>query len=171
MYECRTCVRRLFYTIFADALKYSPSPPRVPVPQRQIHRASGLQRGYATEILPIENAPTPSPTLDVGVRNPYVPQQRRPSEQHELFNLGNLGKEVKWLRDPLKLGDHTVKLLRQNDPLKALAIVRLASKHVQCTVSWNYMIDYHMSKGNVKSGVQLYNEVSLCSLFLSHPLF
>jgi len=59
----------------------------------------------------------------------------------------------------LKLGDNTLRLLRQDNVDKALAIVRLASKDVECTVSWNYMIDYYMSKAKVTDAVKLYNEV------------
>ena len=60
----------------------------------------------------------------------------------------------------MKLADHTVKLLRDDDFLKALELVRLASKDVECTVSWNHLIDYEMSKARVTEAVKLYNEVS-----------
>lgn len=62
----------------------------------------------------------------------------------------------------MKLADHTVKLLREDDITKALDIVRLASKDVECTVSWNHLIDYEMSKARVNNAIKLYNEVSAC---------
>lgn len=60
----------------------------------------------------------------------------------------------------MKLADHTVKLLQEDDPEKALGIVKLASKDVECTVSWNHLIDYEMSKARVTNAVKLYNDVS-----------
>lgn len=65
----------------------------------------------------------------------------------------------------MKLGDHIVQLLRQDGLDKALALVRLASKDIQCTVSWNYLIDFYMSKGKPSEAIKLYNEVGAKSLF------
>lgn len=75
--------------------------------------------------------------------------------------------EVRWLKDPVKLANHTVKLLKGDDFQKALEIVRLASKNVECTVGWNHLIDYEMSKARVTNAVKLYNEVSS---YLVHQL-
>jgi len=61
----------------------------------------------------------------------------------------------------MKLAEHTVKLLRQDQHQKALAVVRVASRDVECTVSWNHLVDYEMGKGRVASGVKLYNEVGV----------
>ena len=79
----------------------------------------------------------------------------------------HLKLELRWLKDPVKLADHTVKLLRDDDFLKALELVRLASKDVECTVSWNHLIDYEMSKARVTEAVKLYNEVSSCPVHRS----
>lgn len=76
------------------------------------------------------------------------------------YSKANLKLELRWLKDPVRLADHTVKLLREGNSEKALEIVRLASKDVQCTVSWNHLIDYEMSKQRVSPAVKLYNEVS-----------
>lgn len=67
---------------------------------------------------------------------------------------------MRWLKDPVRLADRTVNLLREGNAEKALEIVRLASKDVKCTVSWNHLIDYEMSKQRVSGAVKLYNEVS-----------
>lgn len=87
------------------------------------------------------------------------PPANRPSK-NEAYKRSNLELEVRWLKDPVKLAEHTVKLLREDDPQKALAIVRLASKDVECTVSWNHLIDYEMSKARVANALKLYNDVS-----------
>ena len=67
----------------------------------------------------------------------------------------------------MKLAGHTVKLLRDDDFLKALDLVRIASKDVECTVSWNHLINYEMRKARVTEAVKLYNEVSLCPVHRS----
>lgn len=70
-----------------------------------------------------------------------------------------MGKELVWLQDPVKLAENTISLLRNDDHEKALDTVRLASKKESCTVSWNHLIDYDMSKGKVQKAVKIYNEV------------
>ncbi|KAL8823712.1 MAG: hypothetical protein Q9170_008328 [Blastenia crenularia] len=70
-----------------------------------------------------------------------------------------LGKELLYLQDPLKLAENTIGLLRNDDDEKALEIVRMASKRSSCTVSWNHIIDYNMAKGRVQQAVKIYNEM------------
>ncbi len=159
MFECKACVRRCIRTVFADVLKTYRSPPQILSSRPLARYPPQLRQGYATEAIPLNHAPTPSPTLDVGIDDPYLPRPNRPAKQVEPFSKTSLEQELRWLRDPLKLGDNTLRLLRQDNVDKALAIVRLASKDVECTVSWNYMIDYYMSKAKVTDAVKLYNEV------------
>ncbi|KAL8733436.1 MAG: hypothetical protein Q9166_002062 [cf. Caloplaca sp. 2 TL-2023] len=71
----------------------------------------------------------------------------------------NLDRELLYLRDPLKLAENTIALLRNNDNEKALELVRMASKKIQCTVSWNHLVDYEMSKGRIQKAVKIYNEM------------
>lgn len=52
-----------------------------------------------------------------------------------------------------------MRLLKRDQHQKALAIVRVASRDVECTVSWNHLVDYEMGNGRVASGSKLYNEV------------
>ncbi len=77
---------------------------------------------------------------------------------------GRLEKELVWLQDPLKLAENTVSLLKDNKSEKAIEIVRMASKNVSCSVSWNHLIDYEMSKGSVHKAIKIYNEVGRSSL-------
>ena len=72
-----------------------------------------------------------------------------------------LEKEMRFLRDPLKLADNTVKLLKNEQVEKVGQMVRMASRKMACTVSWNHMIDYEMSKGRVSRAMTVYNDVSL----------
>ena len=103
-------------------------------------------------------------------KGPQTQDRRRAlSDDVEPYKKLHLKLELRWLKDPVKLADHTVKLLRDDDFLKALELVRLASKDVECTVSWNHLIDYEMSKARVTEAVKLYNEVSSCPVH--HPTY
>lgn len=67
--------------------------------------------------------------------------------------------ELQHLRDPLKLAGHVRDILRKDDEKKALELVRAASRNAECTVSWNHLMDYGMSKGRVNPTLKLYYEV------------
>ncbi|KAL8774504.1 MAG: hypothetical protein Q9209_000877 [Squamulea sp. 1 TL-2023] len=71
----------------------------------------------------------------------------------------HLSRELIYLQDPLKLAENTIALLREDDNHKALDLVRLASKQTPCTVSWNHLVDYEMSKGRTQKAVKIYNEM------------
>ncbi|MCJ1281408.1 hypothetical protein MMC26_000727 [Xylographa opegraphella] len=75
------------------------------------------------------------------------------------FKQTELDRELLHLPDPLKLAEHTLDLLRQDEHIKALAIVKHASRIMPCTVSWNHIIDYNMSKGRVSPAMKTYNDV------------
>ena len=79
-----------------------------------------------------------------------------------------LRKEMQYLKDPLKLAKTIVHLLEEpgNDD-KAKAMVRMASRSMRCTVSWNHLIDFYMSEGRVFQAMSAFNEVSTrpCKLY------
>ena len=101
-------------------------------------------------------------------KGPQTQDRRKAlSYDDETYNRLHLKLELRWLKDPVKLADHTVKLLRRDDFPRALELVRLASKDVECTVSWNHLIDYEMSKARVIEAVKLYNDVSSCPVHRS----
>lgn len=103
------------------------------VTSRTIRRQQWLQsRGIRPESKP----PTPEAEIDRSVR-----------------------KELQYLKDPLVLADHVRQYLREDEFDKTLALVRAASKDVQCTVSWNHLIDYELSKGRMNAAIKTYNEV------------
>ena len=68
-------------------------------------------------------------------------------------------KHLKYLKDPLKLAEHVRRTLREGDVDTTLAVVRGASKSMQCTVSWNHLIEWHLSQGKMKAAIRIYNEV------------
>ena len=157
MRECSACIRKCIRTIFADVLdSHRPlqhSRHRL-LPQHP-SRSAWIRRGYATEVTPFENRPAHTPPLPT----PYVGRSNRPTKQETPFEKKSLKEELRWLRDPLKLAERVVALLRKDEFQKALELVRLASKDIQCTVSWNHLVDYEMSKGRVTNASKIYNEV------------
>ena len=157
MLECSACIRTCIRNIFRDVL--DAHGPLRHSRQRLLPQHPGpsacIRRGYATEVTsfeirPVQTHPPPAP---------YVGRSNRPTKQETPYKKKNLEEELRWLKDPLKLATKVVDLLRQDEFQKALELVRLASKDVQCTVSWNHLVDYEMSKGRVTNASKIYNEV------------
>ncbi|KAI4106885.1 MAG: hypothetical protein LQ339_002857 [Xanthoria mediterranea] len=92
------------------------------------------------------------PFYSPGQRNDALEFEKRKKQRH-------LGKELRYLQDPLKLAENTIDLLRKDDHVKALDLVRQASKTISCTVSWNHLVDYSLSTGRAKDAVKIYNEM------------
>lgn len=68
-------------------------------------------------------------------------------------------RELLYLGDPRKLADYIHSLLCKDQNQKAYELVKMSSKRVPCTVSWNHLIDFEMSQGRVGNACKLYNEV------------
>ena len=75
------------------------------------------------------------------------------------FDRAVLEKELRYLHDPLKLADHTINLLKKDEYHKALELVKMSSRNMSCTVSWNHLMDYEMYKGRVSNALKIYNDV------------
>ena len=73
-------------------------------------------------------------------------------------------KQLRYLKDPLKLAAHVRQVLRDDDCESALALVRAASKDTQCVVSWNHIIDWQLSRQKMNGAIKTYNEVVRPSL-------
>ena len=107
--------------------------------------------------MPADLIPSQSPNGDI-----EDAPTRRPPVPERLYSESNLKRELVWLADPLRLAQEVVKLLKLDSDqghAKAEGLVRLASKQMACTVSWNHLIDYEMSKGSVKHALKHYHEV------------
>ncbi|SLM40573.1 Pentatricopeptide repeat [Lasallia pustulata] len=92
--------------------------------------------------------------------NQWGAQKANAMAKRQQFERRHLKRELPFLRDPLKLADHILGLLRQDEEKKALEMVRLASRRKAAfTVSWNHLVDYEMSKGRVSNAVKIYNEM------------
>ena len=72
-------------------------------------------------------------------------------------------KQLRYLKDPLKLAEHVRKILRDDDFESALALVRTASRDTQCIVSWNHLIDWQLSRQKMNGAIKTYNEVFISS--------
>ena len=157
MLECSACIRRCIRTIFADVLgSHRPlQHSRHHLLPQHPSRSVWIRRGYAIEATAFENRPAQTPPLPT----PYVGRSNRPTKQETPFQKKSLEQELRWLKDPLKLAEKVITLLRKDEFQKALELVRLASKDIQCTVSWNHLVDYEMSKGRVTNASKIYNEV------------
>ena len=155
-----SCSRRIISSGFGDVLNAN-SLSRQP----HFNNSSGRpllwsRHSYATEAIPFEHSSSQQVSLGpVNLTHKVAAIRNSNAKPFEPFSKSSLEQEIRWLNDPLKLGDNTVKLLRQDEAEKALALVRLASKDIECTVSWNHLIDYLMSKGKVADATKLYNEV------------
>jgi pentatricopeptide repeat protein len=61
--------------------------------------------------------------------------------------------------DPLRLANDTLAKLKKDKFEEALEIVRKSSASLDCTVSWNHLIDWQCKKGKVNSAIKTYNEL------------
>lgn len=68
-------------------------------------------------------------------------------------------KELQYLPDPLKLADHVRGVLKKGDVEKALGLTRIASKDMECIVSWNHIIGHLLAEKQVNAALKIYNEV------------
>ena len=157
MLDCQTCLQRCFRAIYAHAVgpahirrvfAFQPTAKKsgalAATWSRQSSTALAHQRKWdgGKEVLASESA------QGSVVRNSDAEPTQYALEQ-----------ELRFLRDPLKLADNTVSLLQNGQHEKAGQLVRMASKSMACTVSWNHMMDYEMSKGRVSRAMTLYNDV------------
>ena len=75
-----------------------------------------------------------------------------------------LEKDLRFLKDPLKLAENTVQLLHKGETEKAYDLVKLSSRNMACTVSWNHLMDYEMAKKRAANALKIYNDVCICNL-------
>lgn len=103
----------------------------------------------------------PAPTPDVQALMPLFTNHKRDAiAARMLFDERSLQQELIYLRDPLKLANHITQLLQKGGFDKAVELVRMASKNVECTVSWNHLVNHEMGHGKPVSALKLYHEVS-----------
>ncbi|KAG9547831.1 hypothetical protein KCV01_g23962, partial [Aureobasidium melanogenum] len=81
------------------------------------------------------------------IKNNEHRKVRIPTEDQEDAKMPNMNlalekkirRELQYLPDPLKLADHVRGVLKKGDVEKALGLTRIASKDMECIVSWNHI--------------------------------
>lgn len=109
-------------------------------------------------------------TQALSQRERYIAATRRNIQANTMDDEAALDerrvlKELKFLKDPLALADRVRSLLKDAavpEPAKVYSMVRIASRTIQCTVAWNHVMDFEMSKGRISVAMKAYNEVSGC---------
>jgi hypothetical protein len=159
MLSCHACMKHCLQTIIGQSATYS-------FPLKTTRRALSIPRSLG-------RTSTPYQFLSEGaLPAPSVQTQRKGSRQQWLDSRGirpvdkpardedwGIRRNLKFLNDPLKLAEHVRKALRDGNFDTTLAIVRAASRDVQCTVSWNHLIDWQLSQGKMNAALHTYNEV------------
>ena len=167
MLDCQTCMHTCLRAIYAHAL--GPAPLRPAFAFQRTAKTSGAlaatwSRKNSTALakqrkwdggkeVPASNLTNRGVSASKSAQEGVVRRSDTEPTQHALE------QELRFLRDPLKLADNTVKLLKNGQHEKAGQLVRMASKSMACTVSWNHMMDYEMSKGRVSRAMTIYNDV------------
>ena len=153
MLRCNACIRKCIRVVLADVLGISQ-------PLTKIYPLqppwSSSRRCYAS------NAPEVQDKFAKGrhaLLPHYTHHKQKAVIQSLAFNETDLQQELRYLRDPVKLADHVLMLLRQDEFLKAHELVNISSRNVPCVVSWNHLIDYEISKGQIRKAISLYNDV------------
>ncbi|KAF2211009.1 hypothetical protein CERZMDRAFT_44216 [Cercospora zeae-maydis SCOH1-5] len=161
MLECSACVSRVLRSIAGDGRygRYAAANPTWPLLLTPHLAQRPQRRGLATAV----RAEAPSDDALSGL----VPVEK-PRVEHFTQKRGGpivianekaLRKELEYLKDPLKLADHVEYVLRCEQPEKALSLCRLASKRLNCTVSWNHVVAWHAHNGRPAKAVAIFNEM------------
>lgn len=83
--------------------------------------------------------------------------QRDPSVSPADWNKRR--RELQYLSDPLELANFVRKELGKDKETEMLQLVRMASKDMQCVVSWNHIVRHMLAKGKTAQAMKIYNEV------------
>lgn len=164
MLNCSACIHQCYRTLSCSRLlEASASLPfsTVTLCPQSSHRyvrlpSSWSGRSHASSAN-IERPTTLHSPTSVSV--PYTKYKHRAITENSVFSKKSLEIELSWLRDMLKLSDHTLDLLEKDDFSKAHELLKLASKEHDCTISWNHLINYQMGKGKVAHAINLFNDV------------
>lgn len=168
MFTCRACTRRCLQALIGD-LPVRTTHSQLIIPQRQLYSsfASNATDSEGYNYQPItqyedhSEQPTKSRTAK---RQEWLdsrgerPVDKQPAPIDPRIDDKFIWK-LKQLQDPLRLADYVRKLLSDDDFEKALLYVRSASKNVECVVSWNHLIEWQFSKGQLSPALKTYNEV------------
>ncbi len=173
MLSCQECMRHCLQTVIGDSTIIRPSPRTV---LTSILNAQPSVRGYTTLFDPSKEPEDELPS-DRERSKPRSDFRKPDARQKWLDERGVrpatksppetsisdkvISKHLQYLNDPLKLSNFVRDKLRRDEFELALTLVHAASKNNQCTVSWNHLVDWQMSKGRMNAAIKTYNEVKL----------
>ncbi|KAL3425881.1 pentatricopeptide repeat domain-containing protein [Phlyctema vagabunda] len=182
MLSCQGCIKHCLQSLVGDYTVIS-SPLRTTVSNATRHSRQGLRRTFATSRIQ-GAAEGQDEAADYSSEKPkakgytnYNDHNAKPKRAEWLKARGttpevkkrlqpkNVEKHLVYLKDPVKLADDIRRILRDDDFDTAITTVRAASRDVQCTVSWNHLIDWQMSKGKMNAAIKTYNEMKKRSQF------
>jgi hypothetical protein len=159
MLSCHACTKRIVQSIIRrSATSFRPPRTSLALSRHNSRRA----------ITSSPRTPFPEKTIVVPERKKrrdqwFESRGIRPANNQARKKLTDeefaLRKELQFLNDPLKLAALVRKRLKDGEFDKTLSMIRAASKDLQCTVSWNHLIDWQLSKGKMNAALKTYNEV------------
>ncbi|KAH6684359.1 hypothetical protein B0J14DRAFT_572699 [Halenospora varia] len=182
MLSCNACIERCLKNIIGDSIFTAPSIRtsvtanirREPISRNFASRAqiSRRQHGQDDERGQSSQWTTGAKAAQHGSPDPeqrnrekslkrsaqVIPISKRETMlEHKMGTI--LQRYPAYANDPLKLAEYVRKALKGDDYDTALAVVRAASKGMSCTVSWNHLLDWQLSKGRMNAAMKTYNEM------------
>jgi pentatricopeptide repeat protein len=156
MMECRACVSRAIRAVVGDVHAASSTFQRslvltphftTQLPRRRISTA--VETNPRDALSDLEPLPRPKIIEAPGKKGGSI----------VISNEKSLQRELEWLKDPVKLAQHINYTLRNEEAEKALNLCRLASRKMECVVSWNHVVAWHMARGKVNAAIDIFNEM------------
>lgn len=118
-----------------------------------------LARSYASVSTPTQPHKDRPSSVDYSTRH-----KQKALTRSETYTPTSLQKELRYLGDPRKLADHVLHLLQEGEGEKAYKLIKMGSRRLSCTVSWNHLIDFEMSQGRVNNAYSIFNDVRVLGL-------
>lgn len=170
-------MKRCLQTVIGDGIQLLPAPSR----QFGAYVSRYARRNYSsetnTELRPWTNLSVPEDSSHQETRADDKADRKKISREEWIASRGvrpsnkapkpspslsdfAVKKHLTYLKDPVELADFVLRTLREDEFENAEQVVRAASKSIQCTVSWNHLVDWQLSKGRMNAAIKTYNEVS-----------
>jgi pentatricopeptide repeat protein len=192
MLNCRGCLRRALRAVIAESNQRLPHDTfsRRPLGQvRTFARSYPRSAAVVAAARSTTSAHTP-PFGENGTRYSKPSHARRSRQNGGVGNIAEIVqralrptqeqlqgakaaalRELRWRNDPFELASYIRGRLQHPDPrtvLNTLELVRAASGRMECVVSWNHIVDYFISNGEVEAAMKIFNEVGKHPIYLYH---
>jgi hypothetical protein len=113
---------------------------------------------------PSERLPPWTQSTGAGSLRPKTMRSLRRTKGPSSPTASNSERKIPFhfIDNPLKLADQVREILQKRDEVSeahAERMVYAASKSMPCTVAWNHLINYQLSRGRVNAALKTYNNV------------